>query len=127
MGHAYKGGAETYHCAKENFESLISLFPFSKGYFGEKGLSSSSHVRNLVSENPLKTAREFYDLAAYGGYEEELTQGAWKTTMEDGTVFTMRQVSGSKDGSPAVDINIRRSRDNPGIKMQKIHFVKREN
>lgn len=42
--------------------------------------------------------------------------------MEDGTVFTMREVSTS-DGSPAVTINIRKSTDSGGVKEQKIHFV----
>lgn len=37
--------------------------------------------------------------------------------------FTTREVS-SSDGSPAVEINIRKSGEHGEIKYQKIHFVK---
>lgn len=43
--------------------------------------------------------------------------------MADGTVVTWREVS-SSDGFPAVDINIKKSTDSGGLKVQKIHFVK---
>ena len=123
MGHDYKGGSETFRCISENLKALVEAFPYFDGYFGKKGDSSSSQVRNIASNDPLGMAKSFYDLAAYGGYEEELGSGKWKTTMEDGTVFTMREVSGSSDNSPAVDINVLRSTNNGGVKKQKIHFV----
>lgn len=40
--------------------------------------------------------------------------------------FTTREVS-SSDGSPAVEINIRKSDEHGDIKYQKIHFVKGDN
>ena len=46
--------------------------------------------------------------------------------MKDGTIVSYREVS-SSDGSPAVEINIRKSDEHGDIKYQKIHFVKGDN
>ena len=46
------------------------------------------------------------------------------TEMSDGSIITYREYQ-SSDGSPVVDINIKKSTDTGGIKKQKIHFVKR--
>lgn len=45
------------------------------------------------------------------------------TKMKDGSILSYREVS-SSDGSPAVEINIKKSIDHGGIKNRKIHFVK---
>ena len=45
------------------------------------------------------------------------------TKMKDGSILSYREVS-SSDGTPAVEINIKKSTDHGGIKYQKIHFVK---
>ena len=39
------------------------------------------------------------------------------------TIVSYRKVS-SSDGTPAVDINIKKSKESGGVKQQKIHFVK---
>lgn len=68
--------------------------------------------------------RDFYGTGAYGGIERELDNGKGvRTDMADGTTFTFREVSGSPDRSPAVNISIRRSTDTGGVETQKIHFV----
>ncbi|MBO4604233.1 MAG: hypothetical protein J5657_02895, partial [Clostridiales bacterium] len=84
---------------------------------------------HIKSDNPSVTAKDFYDRIAHGGIENEIIdrngniKGA-KTKMADGTIVTWREISNS-DGSPAVDINIKKSTDSGGLKFQKIHFVKK--
>ena len=43
--------------------------------------------------------------------------------MADGSIITWRSVS-SSDGSPVVEINIKKSSHSGGLKEQKIHFEK---
>lgn len=125
MGHAsYSGGAVDYRNFCDNVSDLKSDYVFACGYFGKKGNGKNKSVRHIESDNPLLAAHDFYNRAANGGLREVLGFGKWKTTMGDGTVLTMREVS-SSDGSPAVDINITRGLSNGDIKNQKIHFVER--
>ncbi len=129
MGTSYKGGAVHYHSISENLPSLKSKYDYKDGYFGTKGDSSTnSRVRHIASEDPVQTAKEFYDRATYGGietpiYDKNSNVIGQKTNLEDGSVITWRNVS-SSDGTPAVDINIEKSSNSGGIKQQKIHFVK---
>ncbi|MDD7281664.1 MAG: hypothetical protein PUH10_06710 [Erysipelotrichaceae bacterium] len=61
-----------------------------------------------------------------GGIESKINGGKSKITqMSDGTIITYREVS-SSDGSPAVDINIKKSTNPSGVKSQKIHFIKKK-
>lgn len=126
MGLGYKGGATHYHMLAENKPSLSSYrFNENTGYFGEKGKGGSGSIRNISSENPEKTAKEFYESIAYGGIERPLGNGEGvRTEMKDGTIIVYRKVSHS-DGTSAVSINVDKSNcDTAGIKTQKIHFVK---
>lgn len=66
---------------------------------------------------------DFYDKIALGGIEKITDTNKRITRMADGTVITMREVSHS-DGTPVVDINIKRSNHTGDIKTQKIHFEK---
>jgi hypothetical protein len=127
MGFGYKGDTGHYHTLGENAASLKESYKFNPntGYFGDKGDSPRSSVRHIESEDPLKTAKDFYDKASYGGKEEKLEDGKLKTIMKDGTVLIFREISNS-DGTPVVQINIQSSNNNGGIKKQKIHFVKKE-
>ena len=123
MGHGYKGDTGHHHSITENLPSLTSKYNYHNGYFGDKG-TSSGLVRNIKSDDPIKTARDFYDKAAHGGLEFEVSNGKGVfTKMLDGSIISFRKVS-SSDGSPAVDINIKKSSNHGGIKQQKIHFVK---
>lgn len=75
-------------------------------------------------QNTCRVCRDFYDTGAYGGIERELDNDKGvRTDMADGTTFTFREVSGSPDRSPAVNISIRRSTDTGGVETQKIHFA----
>ena len=127
MGHGYKGDTGHQHTIGENIDSMKEKFGYneSTGYFGEKGQSSQNKVRNIVSDNPSVTAKEFYDMIANGGLEKELPNDKGvKTDMADGSTIIFREIS-SSDGSPAVDINITKTDSVTGnLKTQKIHFVK---
>ena len=129
MGTSYKGYSPAFLSIGENVDRTSKRFQFANGLFGEKGRSRDANIRNIVSDDPATTAKEFYDSIAYGGIETVLIDketGNPKgmiTKMADGSIITWREVS-SSDGSPAVDINIERSSDNNGVKQQKIHFVK---
>ena len=132
MGHGYKGDTGHYHSISENLENVKSSFKYNEksGYFGEKARSSSgkpgtnNRVREIFSDDPISTSKEFYDKAAYGGKESSLSNGEGvRTVMKDGSVLTYREVSHSANRSPAVDINIS-TYDMSGVKTQKIHFVK---
>ena len=123
MGLGYKGDAGHYYSIAENLPSLISSYSYHNGYFGEKG-QGRSFVRNIACSNPAKVAKDFYDKAAHGGIEQEMSNGkGLYTKLKDGSILSYREVS-SSDGTPVVEINIRGSTDHGGVKNQKIHFVK---
>jgi hypothetical protein len=90
--------------------------PNENGYFGVKGQSSSSSVRNMPGGNT--TAQDFFDNITNGYINEEnIAGGGIVRTMPDGTNITYRP-SSSSDGTPAVDIN-----HGSTYIPQKIHFV----
>lgn len=118
----YKGGASSQRSIGDNLGALRLKYDYRNGYFGERG--SSREVRRLFSDDPVAQARDFYDTAGFGGIETPMKNGKGFTCrMRDGAVVSFREVS-SSDGSPAVDINIRRSTGSSGVKRQKIHFVR---
>lgn len=116
----YKDGTTKHHSISDNLPSLLARYPYKNGYFGSP--AKSSRVRHILSDSPTATARDFYERASKGGVEEPMRNGRGvKTLMGDDTVVSLREVS-SSDGSPAVEINIRKSSSSGGIKNQKIHF-----
>ncbi len=125
MGLGFKGDTGHHHTIAENINSLKSNYGFNNGYFGEQGQSRHISTRNIKSDNPIKDSKDFYDKITHGGIENKLPNGkGYMTEMSDGSIITYREYK-SSDGSPVVDINIKYSKDNGGIKQQKIHFVKR--
>jgi len=123
MGYGYKGNTGHHHSITENLSGLQTNYKYSKGYFGDPG-QGRSFVRNITSDDPVGTAKAFYDQAAHGGLEKTMDNGKGVyTKMKDGTILSYREVS-SSDGTPAVEINIKASTDHGDIKYQKIHFVK---
>lgn len=117
----YKGGTVKYHSLSDNLDKLTSNYAYSNGYFGDKG-QGRTFTRNISSDSPEKMATEFYDTASYGGIENTYSKGKY-TKLSDGTVLSYREIS-SSDGTPVVEINIRKSSNSSGVKSQKIHFVK---
>lgn len=123
MGHGYKEDIAYYYSISENLPELISKYKYSNGYFGDSG-KGRSFVRNIVSEDPIATSKDFYDKAARGGIEKEMSNGkGYYTKMKDGSILSYREIS-STDGSPVVEINIKSSNEHGDIKYQKIHFVR---
>ena len=125
----YKGGADHYHRISENITRIRADYELhDDGLFGEPGNSKSSKIRNIRSDDPSATAKDFYDKLAYGGIEEPLykkdgSPNGWETKMADGSILNWRPVS-SSDKSPAVDIFISSTDETGEITTQKIHFVK---
>ena len=123
MGHGYKEDIGHYHSISENLPELISKYKYSNGYFGDSG-KGRSFVRNIVSEDPIATSKDFYNKAARGGIEKEMSNGkGYYTKMKDGSILSYREKS-STDGSPVVEINIKSSNEHGDIKYQKIHCVR---
>jgi hypothetical protein len=123
MGTGFKGGSANHRSISDNLVILCRTFKFHNGYFGEKG-HGRSFTRNIISDNPIETAKQFYNMAAYGGVEKRMKNGSVKITkMRDGTILSFREIT-SSPGSPAVEINVEQSIDSGGIKKQKIHFAK---
>ena len=108
----------------DNLADLVARFPLnSKGYFGSKG-EGRRHTRNIESTNPARTAAEFAQIASRNPVRiGTIGDTGMVYTMRDGTVVTHRYVSGSKDRSPVVELNVHNV---SGVKSQKIHFVKRK-
>ncbi|MEE3393496.1 MAG: hypothetical protein VZR23_07440 [Lachnospiraceae bacterium] len=125
MGHGYKGDTGHHHSITENLPTLTSSYDYKNGYFGDKS-GSNNRVRHITSNDPVKTAKDFYDKAAHGGIEHQMDNGKGVyTKMKDGSILSSREIS-SSDGSPAVEINIKHSKNHGDIKYQKIHFVQRK-
>lgn len=117
----YKGGTAKYHSISDNISNLKSNYKYSNGYFGDKG-QGREFTRNISSNTPLKTAKEFYEIASKGGAETTYGKGRY-TRLSDGTIISYREISTS-DGTSVVEINIRQSSNSVGVRYQKIHFVK---
>lgn len=107
----------------DNLAALKNDYPLnSSGYFGTKG-KGRSKTRNIEASNPLKAAWDFAHLASFNPMKTVTIVGkGLRWTMRDGSVVSLRYYS-SSDGSPAVELNVHNV---PGVKSQKIHFVKKE-
>ncbi len=124
MGTGYKGNSKYFRSVGQNVLLASSKYHYENGRFGVNSPSSGNKTRNIASADPLATAKDFYDKIAFGGKETVYNGGERYTThMADGSIITMRPVSSSPDGSPAVEINIVHSSHTGGLKQQKIHFV----
>lgn len=127
MGLTYKGGANYHHSIKDNLSKLNknSLFKKNGNHFGEISKGSAA-VTTIKCSYPCESAQQFFDIIGYGGvFMHDLKKGEIvqnRVMMKDGTIINFR--IHSKSGSPAVDIDIKRSVDNCGIRSHKIHFIK---
>ena len=125
MGTGYKANTSHHYSISENLKNIKENYAFSNGWFGSRGNSSRESTRHIESENPIFTSKDFYDKLTKGAIGKNLPNGKGKVSkMKDGSIISYRPIS-SSDGSPAVDINIRKSNNSGGIKQQKIHFVKK--
>ena len=122
MGTSYKGNTLYYRSVGQNVMIVSSSYEFHDGFFGENSIHGNNSTRIIASPENLKTATDFYDKIALGGKEQIVDDNMRITRMADGTTITMRKVSHS-DGTPVVDINIKKSTHTGDIKNQKIHFI----
>ena len=130
MGKGFHGGfgntlgADPRRNLTDNLPELKKHFKTTpEGYFGTKG--SSTGKRRIASDDPLKTAKEFFKIATKGGTKDEKVSSGEKRqsyVMKDGSRITMR-VTSSSDGTPVIEITVSESAKGQ-IKNQKIHFVK---
>lgn len=114
-----------YASIRRNAEATPDKFEYNKetGLFGNKG--KHRDIREIVSDNPEKDARELFAYLIRGYDKIERDDEGFKTYhLADGTYVTMRVVT--KSGSPAVEINIRNTIHGTKVQKQKIHFVKGE-
>ena len=124
MGTGYKGNSKYYRSIGQNILLASSKYHCENGRFGTSSPSTGNKTRNIASDNPLVTAKDFYDKIAFGGKETIYNGGKVNIThIADGSIITMRPISSSPDQSPVVEINISGSSHTGGLKRQKIHFV----
>ena len=102
---------------------VSKVYKYHNGRFGVSSPSTGNNTRNIYAQNPLIAANDFYTKIAKGGIEKKINDNHRITRMADGTVISYR-IKSVSDGTPVVEINIRKSRNNSGVKSQKIHFVK---
>jgi hypothetical protein len=82
------------------------------------------YVREIFSDDPDKAAKDFYDKIGLGReYLKFDSNDLEIVKMMDGSLIVYRPITSSPN-SPAIEINIKYSSDNCGLKSQKIHFVK---
>lgn len=126
MGTGYKGNTISYHAISDNLPRAVKGFSYRDGYFGTPGLGKKGYSRHIECIDPVNTASELYNTLALGGVESKMpnNKGVF-TRMKDGTVISYREHS-SSDETPVVEINIKSSSNNSGVKEQKIHFIKKE-
>ena len=125
MGTGYKNSARHYNSIGDNLSKVANDYHYSNGYFGYSAKGKDNRVRHIVCNNPLATSKDLYNKLTYGGIEKVMPNGKGVfTKMKDGTIISYREYL-SSDGTPVVDVNIRKSIDTSGIKQQKIHFVKK--
>lgn len=122
MGHGYASDPGQYREIGENISSLVQKYHYEDGMFGQRG--SRTYFRVITAEDPLKEANYFYQQLSKGGVERSVKNGKVRiSVMSDGSEVSIREVT-STEGSPAVEISIRRSINPGGLKTQKIHFLK---
>lgn len=124
MGTGYKGNSKYYRSIGQNIMAVSTSYEYHEGRFGVSSPSTGNKTRNIASDDPLATAKDFYAKIAFGGVEKTYNGGKLKIThMADGTIISTRTTSTS-DGTPVVEINISSSTHSGGVKQQKIHFIK---
>lgn len=126
MGSTYKGGSPTHRSLRENLPDVGKnpLFGRNDNHYGVSGKGGAA-VTTIKSDNPIKTAQEFFDKIGYGGaFMADAKTGQImknRVRLRDGTIINYRVVS--KSGGPAVEINVKKSSDSCGLRSHKIHFI----
>ena len=126
MGSTYKGSSPIHRSLRENLPGVSKnpLFGRNGNHYGVSGKGGAA-VTTIKSDNPIKTAQEFFDKIGHGGaFMADVKTGQItknRVRLRDGTIINYRVVS--KSGGPAVEINIKKSSDSCGLRSHKIHFI----
>ena len=126
MGSTYKGGSPRHRSLRENLPDVGKnpLFVQNGNHYGVARKGGAA-VTTIKSDNPIKTAQEFFDKIGYGGAfmtdaeTGQITEN--RVRLRDGTIINYRVVS--KSGGPVVEINVKKSSDSCGLRSHKIHFI----
>lgn len=113
---------ESYNINK-NAKLMKNEYPITKsGYFGITG--SSTNKRVIYTSNPILEANNFFNKISKGYISIKQSNNIKLAYLPDGSIITYRvYTKTSKTGSsPAVDINVKKSKVNSKIKYQRIHF-----
>jgi len=70
MGTGYKGNSKYYRSVGQNIMAASSRYEYHEGRFGVSSPSTGNKTRNIASDDPLATAKDFYDKIAFGGVEK---------------------------------------------------------
>lgn len=109
-------GASPPRSVRDNFDNLRKEFHATKdGLFGKPSPRKSSKARIIESDDPLKTARRFFEIGSEGGTIDHDNPGVTRATFADDSLITFREIS--RSGGPAVEITIVKGR-----RPRKIHF-----
>ena len=97
------------------------------GYFGEHGSGNTLDVRLIyTNDDPIMETRFLFENLTKGAeIREDIPNKKWHSRLEDGSMITLRINHPTPEHAPAVMISVRKSKDNAGIKNQKIHFIKK--
>lgn len=126
MGITYKNNSPKHRSLGENLPRLESnpLFVRNGNHYGMSSKGGAA-VTTIKSDNPIKTAQEFFDKIGYGGaFMRDVRTGQItenRVSLRDGTIINYRV--NSKSASPAVEINVKKSKENCGLRSHKIHFI----
>lgn len=114
-------GANPPQSVRDNFGNLRKEFQATKGgLFGKPSTRKSSKARIIESDDPLQTARRFFEIGSEGGIVRSPREGMTIAHFQDDSEIGIREKS--KSGGPAVEITLRK-----GGFIQKIHFERTQN
>jgi hypothetical protein len=115
---------------RDNLNELIKSDPLFKvdkdGYFGRPGKNSRVDVREIESDNRLRTAKSFFEKITAGlGDKEDIFDKGKKigtvVNINDEIYITYRPISSSPNASPAVNVNSKQT--SLPVQNQKVHFI----
>lgn len=126
MGAGFSSATRISCNIKDGLIQAKLTYNYNDGLFFDRSPKRhDDYVRICESDNPIKTSKEFFEILTQNSFSnKQFKDKKIIAKMTDGTVITWREKS-SSDGSPVVEINIKRCDSNSGLKNQKIHFTQK--
>lgn len=124
MGQPNGGG---WSSILRNAEKASAKFGYNEdtGYFGSRLKGKSRDLRTLISDDPIKDARELFRQLSEGGDIVPTDNPHQTLYLLPGGAYVSLRIVTSTEGSPAVEINVKSDKANTKVKSQKIHFIKK--